>query len=97
MRLKWLPVVPMKQEGRTIKLIFPLSAHINTTWFKPFTLRLGQSLELELEPARRSSSLAFQHERFFERSVRGLAVPDPQQTCPGLVSNIPAGGKSRVP
>ena len=40
MRLKWLPVVPMKQEGRTIKLVFPLSTHINITWFKPFTLRL---------------------------------------------------------
>lgn len=40
MRLKWLPVVPMKQKGKTIKLIFPLSTHINITWFKPFTLRL---------------------------------------------------------
>ena len=30
----------MKQEGRTIKLVFPLSTHINITWFKPFTLRL---------------------------------------------------------
>lgn len=40
MRLKWLPVVPMKQERKTIKLVFPLSTHINITWFKPFTLRL---------------------------------------------------------
>ena len=40
MRLKWLPVVPMKQKGKTIKLIFPLSTHINITWFKLITLRL---------------------------------------------------------
>ena len=30
----------MKQKGKTIKLIFPLSTHINITWFKPITLRL---------------------------------------------------------
>ena len=30
----------MKQKGKTIKLIFPLSTHINITWFKQFTLRL---------------------------------------------------------
>lgn len=30
----------MKQKEKTIKLIFPLSTHINITWFKPITLRL---------------------------------------------------------
>ena len=30
----------MKKKRKTIKLIFPLSTHINITWFKPFTLRL---------------------------------------------------------